>query len=52
MSIKPQSASFVGVISPLTTICASLKSHTPHCNIVVLNLICLPGLYLFSAQPD
>ena len=39
---------FVTVIVPLTTIYASLKLHNYDCNIDVLNLICLLGLYLSS----
>ena len=52
MLIKPQSTSFVRVMSPLTTIYASLKSHKSDCNIAVLNLIYLLDLYLSSALPD
>ena len=52
-SIKPLSTSFLRVISPLTTIYASLKSHkSDHSSIDVLNLICLFGLYLFSTLSD
>ena len=40
------------VISPFTTIYASLKSHKSDLSIDVLNLICLLGLYLSSALPD
>ena len=43
---------FKRVILPLTTTYASLKSHKSDLSIDVLNLICLPGLYLCSALPD
>ena len=43
---------FVRLIVPLTIIYASLKSHKSDLSIDVLNLICLLGLYLFSAVPD
>ena len=52
MSIKPLSASFVRVISPLATIYASLKPHKSDLSIDVLNLICLLGLQLSSALSD
>ena len=42
---------FVTVIVPFTTIYASLESHRSDLSTDVLNLICLLGLYLFSALP-
>ena len=40
------------IIFPVTMIYASSKPHKSDLNIDVLNLICLLGLYLFSAVPD
>ena len=40
------------VIVPLGTIYASLQSHRFDCNIHVLNVTCLFGLYLLSPLPD
>ena len=51
-SIKSILASFVRVISPLTTLYASLKSHKSDRSTDVLNLTCLLGLYQFLALPD
>ena len=52
MSIKSLPFVFVTVITPFTTIYASLKSHRSDLSIDVLNLICLLGLYLSSAFLD
>ena len=43
---------YATIIFPLTTMYASLKSHRSDLSIDVLNLVCLLGLYLFSALPD
>ena len=42
----------VTVISPLTTIYASLQSHRSDLKTDVINLICLLVLYLTSALPE
>ena len=49
--IKFLFAASVRIISPLTTIYASLKSHRFDLSIEVLNLICFLGLYLSLALP-
>ena len=40
------------VIIPFTTIYVSRSSHRSDLSIEFLKLICLSGLYLFSAVPD